>query len=392
MVGRERNTSAERTMSIGDLFAGGRDGAVVRERTEFDRVAGPLVKNLVLCGAGGFGRRTLKGLRRVGIEPIAFADSNSKLWGTQIDRVQCLSPADAAARHGEDAVFVMTMWKATSQDRFLDRLERFRSLGCRTVTTFGPLYWKYPEAFLPYFPVDLSHLVHEQECSAIEAAGVWADERSRREYFEQLRWRLQMNFDMGDPAPEPIYFPEDIFALSTDEVFVDCGAFDGDSVRPFIEKTKGQFRRVFAFEPDPENYSKLEASVSRFACADRITTRRCCVGQQSGTVPFSAFGTDNSVTGLGDTAVECVSLDDICDVEAPTYVKMDIEGYELDALAGMENILKRDAPKLAISAYHVQDHLWKIPLLIHRQNPSYKLFLRAHQRDFFDLVCYAIPS
>ena len=75
----------------------------------------------------------------------------------------------------------------------------------------------------------------------------------------------------------------------------------------------------------------------------------------------------------------------------PTYIKMDIEGAELEALWGARRILKEHSPVLAICAYHTSDHLWQIPLLIHAIQPDYKLYLRRYAEGAFELVWYAVP-
>lgn len=359
-----------------------------RECTAFDLFAREFSQRIVLYGAGGLGHKVLHGLRQNNIEPLAFCDNNPSLHGQLSEGLRVLSPGEAAAIYGKSAVFVAAMWKSQRNDRLIDRLNKLRALGCEKVTTIGSLFWKYHETFLPYFPVDLPHHMYSQLDNIIATAGVWGDERSTQEYFEQVRWRMEMNFDMADAAPEEIYFPEDIFHLDEGEIFVDCGAYDGDSIVPFVSRTSGRFERIYAFEPDASNFERLGAAIAGLPHGEKIVAKQACVGEKSEKISFAALGTDNSVAGQDGAAVDCVALDDV--VERATYVKMDIEGYELFALEGMKKIIHDHKPKLAISAYHCQDHLWKIPQLIKSLRPDYKLYLRAHQRDFFDLVCYAV--
>ena len=108
-------------------------------------------------------------------------------------------------------------------------------------------------------------------------------------------------------------------------------------------------------------------------------------------VRFAATGQPNSAAGAGDIPVPVVRLDDALSDVSPTYIKMDIEGAEPGTLAGAGSILQRDAPVLTVCAYHVQDHLWKLPGLIHSLNPEYRIFLRPHIQQVEDLVCYAVP-
>lgn len=376
---------------ISSLLAEGRDGALERERTAYGALAGDFGDRIVLYAAGALGRRTLKGLRQVGIEPLAFCDNNTAIHGTVRDGVAVLSPEEAVKRYGDNAVFVVTVWRSTPDDRFQDRVERLKSLGCRVVTSFGPLYWRFPEQFLPFFPADLPHRVHDQARDVQAAGTVWADQHSQDEYIAQLRWRLLMDFDMRDPVPEPIYFPDDLYRLSPNETLVDCGAYNGDTIKDFLARTGGAYDKIFAYEPDAANFADLNAYIATTPRPERIQAEQCCVGARDGVVAFSSFGSLNSVAGVGEETVRCIALDGVLAGETPTLIKMDIEGFELEALKGLRATIARHRPKLAISAYHVQDHLWKIPLLIRSLYPGYRLYLRAHLRDFYDLVCYAVP-
>jgi hypothetical protein len=74
-----------------------------------------------------------------------------------------------------------------------------------------------------------------------------------------------------------------------------------------------------------------------------------------------------------------------------SFIKMDIEGAELDAIRGARKTIRRDHPVLAACTYHQQDHLWRVPLLLQDVLPEAAIFLRAHRADGFDVVAYAVP-
>jgi hypothetical protein len=183
------------TEQIEALLSEGVTGALERERTEFDRLTTPFGHSIVLFGARKLGQRTLTGLRQVGIEPRAFTDNNQALWGKFVDGVPVLSPVEAAKRFGDSAAFIITIWGAGSKDPMALRERQLRELGCKRVVTFGPLYWKYPEVLLPHNATDLPHKVHEQVPHVWRAFDAPADNRSRREFLAQLRWRLLCDFD-----------------------------------------------------------------------------------------------------------------------------------------------------------------------------------------------------
>ena len=86
-------------------------------------------------------------------------------------------------------------------------------------------------------------------------------------------------------------------------------------------------------------------------------------------------------------------LDLVLEGRALTYVKMDIEGAEVDALEGGRELISTHRPVLAISAYHLQDHLWTIPLVVDSFVKGYRFHYRRYGRQpNDDLVLYAIPE
>lgn len=374
------------------LLSEGMGAAMLRERTAFDDVVPPGTP-LVLFGAGNLGRRALHGLTRLGSPPVAFVDNNPKLWGIEIEGIQVYSPADAAARF-DSAAFIVTIWTGEGWDKMGQRCSQLLGFGCKRVVPFGLLFWKHPDSFLPHYAMDLPHRVLEDADTIRAVFDLWEDEASRREYVAQVRWRLHHDFDgLPEPVKTEIYFPDDIFLTRDDEVFVDCGAFDGDTLRRFLHHRNGAFQRILAFEPDPKNFEKLEHYVAGLPPqqSERIELHRQAVGARREIVNFDAMGNEASFVGSGSLEVESVPLDEICRDISPTYLKMDTEGSEPDALLGARRILEQDAPALAICSYHRQDHLWRIPALIRAASDRHCYFLRPQLLDVWDLVCYAVP-
>ncbi len=383
------------TRELEQLLSEGTSSARAREQTAFDDLAGTFARDLVLFGAGNLGRRTLSKLREQGIEPLAFVDNNSARWGTAIDGVEVMSPTEGAARYGTRAVFVITVWGALGADRMKTRVDQLSRLGCLRVCSFVPLYWKYSEAMLPHYSVDLPHRIFQQSDQVRRGFQVWADTASRREYLAQLRWRLTMDFDcLPEPVSHPIYFPTDLCTLREDEVFVDCGAYDGDTIRLFLGQSQSAFDRLIAFEPDAANFKILKKSIAGLSpdLRQRIQLRHAATSSENGRVRISEGNGVASCIGSGECEVDAVTLDTELSGLRTTYLKMDIEGAEAASLNGGAELIRRQTPVLAISAYHRQDDIWNLPLLIQSINPNYSFFLRPHLLEGFDLVCYAIPN
>jgi FkbM family methyltransferase len=371
------------------------DEARQREATTFDKMAGSSMTNLVLFGAGNLGRRTLTGLRRIGIEPLCFVDNNKALWDHSLDGLPVYSPEMGAKLYGSVATFVVTIWRGEGTDRMSARIQQLRDLGCKSYTPFLPLYWKYSDSFLPHYLQDLPHRVLMQADRVRAAFCLMADDESRLEYLAQVRYRLLGDFDcLPNPVDGAIYFRKDLFSLMKDESLVDCGAFDGDTISLFLEATGNSFMYAFAFEPDPANYARLLDRIGKMPpeVRERVALHQAATGDANVRLLMDVGNGAASHLGGGDLEVECVALDSFLREVAVTFLKMDIEGSELATLAGAQNLIRKNCPILAICSYHKQDDLWNIPLYIQGLNPDYSLYLRPHLLEGWDLVCYAVPS
>ena len=373
-----------------EMAAEPREACIAREQSTFDQLAGG-VRPIVLFGAGALGRTVLAGLRRLGVEPRGLADNNPKLWGEKVEGLRVFSAAEAAHRFGQDCCFVVTIFNGSRTRKQLG------DLGCQHVAPFAALFWKYAEVFIPCNGIDLPRNLPPRADELRAVYGMLADEHSRREMCAQLRWRYWLD-DSGMPPPlaaRDIYFPHDLITQFDREVFVDCGAFDGDTVRGFLEHAGSRFEHIFPFEPDPGNRNLLQQSITAWGAAisSRITAVPFVVGAQDGPAQFSADGSAGSHMTAGEgISVECRKLDNIAWTHLPTYIKMDIEGAEPDALRGASELLRKHMPVLAICLYHRSDHLWQVPRYIHETAPGYELFIRRYAEDCWELVCYAVPK
>jgi len=372
--------------------------ARIRRQNAFDdAVAGR--RRIVILGAGNLGRSVLRGLYGTDLEPVAFADNNPRTWGTTADGLPVLSPQDAANRHSQDAAFVVAVWHPSRAQLMSGLLDQLRNLGCHVVP-FPLLFWRHSSTFLPYFLWDLPENLLQQRHDVAAAFELLYDDLSRQSFVEQIQLRLRADFDcIGAPFPGDQYFPG-LFSLTADECFVDCGSYTGDTIQSFISQSSisqpgSGFRKVIAFEADPENFDRLTKWVGTLEApaASRISTLNAAASAKRGKLRFRANGDGGArLAADGNVVVECIPIDDLLFEAAPTFIKMDIEGAELDALEGARRSIRTHRPILSICAYHKQDDLWRIPLFINSLVEDYRLFLRPHYSDGFDLVCYAVPA
>jgi FkbM family methyltransferase len=364
-----------------------------REHNTLNRILEQSQRRVILFGAGGLGRRALACLRSVGVEPLAFCDNNQRLWGSQVDNLRVLSPALGAKEFGSEAVFIVTIWN--TQHWYTETESQLRNLGCRHIIPPSPVYWRFAESFLPFFAQDRPRNTFERAADVMRAATIWADVESQQEYVRQIRWRTRGEWTFARPSSTESYFPEGMFNLIRDEVFVDCGAFNGDTLRTYLSKSNCEFRKFLALEPDAITFSDLTAYISKLPSETRgkIAPLHCAVGSERGNIRFEDSGGlgSHSCEG-GSSVVSCVPISDLIDgSERVSFIKMDIEGAEYDALLGARPVIQRDRPVLAICVYHKQRDIWELPLFMKSMVSEYQMFLRCHEADGWQTVAYAVP-
>lgn len=350
-------------------------------------VAAPQLERLILFGAGGLGRKVLQGIRANGIDPLAFCDNNQNLWDESIQGVPVLAPSEAASEFGTTAVFVVCIWHPSKRG-MRHHVEQLQKAGCKTVIAFTEVFMQFPETFLPSGLFQMP-IREEQWRREIDQAAALFQGWDRDEYERQLRLRFAGEIlGLTESVSGVQYFPADPISLSDREVFVDCGAHNGDTLEDFLSVSGGRFEKVIALEPDSNNFRALQSKSDD----PRITTYPLAVGDKTEMLRFDASGTEGSrITSEGNSYVLCIRLDELLAEETPTYIKMDIEGAEPRALLGAKETIRRCRPKLAVCVYHEPEHLWTIPLLMKELQPAANLYLRPHLADGWDLVCYSIP-
>ena len=227
-----------------------------------------------------------------------------------------------------------------------------------------------------------------------QARALLADAESQGLWDAILRYREEGRIAQI-PEPRPLaeqYFAPDLLPRIDFDRVVDCGAFDGDTLRGIADSDR-QPSWVMSLEPDPENFKKLCAT-ARELPAVRAICVPVGVWSESTQLRFAADGSAGaSVSDDGDLMIQVTSLDDLLGAWAPTYIKMDVEGAELDALAGAHHSIAQGNPALAISIYHRPADLWDIPLWLDANFPgSYDYCIRQYGTNCFDTVLYAVPS
>jgi FkbM family methyltransferase len=359
-----------------------------RRRSDItQRIAGRT--RVVLFGTGYLGRHVRRDLQDLPYKAEAFVDNDSTLWGGTVDGLEILSPDDAAARFGQDALWLITVYTNT------EVMEQCRALEVPWVTC-AELSWLLPEPHAPSLDFGIPDVLAEAAAEIKTAASMWADAESEAEYRSQVRWRFLLDYSaLGRPRPvAETYFPDDVMSPLPEEVFVDCGAFTGDTIEAFMAARGGRFGEIVAVEPDALNCRALQGRIDEWSRAGigPIRVAPVAAGARRGTLRFETTGTAGSSVGSGADTVEVAPLDDILAGCEPTYIKLDVEGAEHDALLGASVTIRTYRPVLAVCLYHKPEDLWDLPLLIRSLGPDYHMYVRRYSDERWETVCYAVPT
>lgn len=203
-----------------------------------------------------------------------------------------------------------------------------------------------------------------------------ADEKSRQTYADVINFKISGKIEYLNNCTSPkdeIY--GEIISLGSDEIFADLGAYNGDTASEFIEACGGNFRHMYAFEPNPKNFRKLKKNLPE---DERITLFNAAAGSENGIVKVSANeGRMSRESGSGKTVdIPVLALDEAVQ-ENVTVLKLDVEGAEREAILGARRHIANGA-KILCSLYHRNEDMFELPLLIKSINPELKLYVR-HQ-------------
>ena len=345
---------------------------------------------VVVFGAGNTSLLYQKCFEHEGIHPVYYIDNSEEKQGTVFQSVPVISVEK-----------LVSLQKTFSKPLFI-------LISSANIAVCNQIQLQLQKYGLTYATVDT--FVFKKNADKIKAVcDSLEDDFSKDVYIQLIQSRI-----LNSPVPESLVSNESYFILprflerSEKEVFVDLGAYVGDSIEQYINKKLGVFGKIYAFEPDELNFSALQHRSARLKNEWALSEQKLIivnggVGSKTERMYLSPppnINTENNINSarLGATfasdktdgkEVMVYTLDDYFKEQKISFVKADIESYELDMLCGAESVIKRDRPLLAVCIYHNASDMFTIPLFIKELCSDYKLKIRHHTYDYAETVLYA---
>lgn len=208
---------------------------------------------------------------------------------------------------------------------------------------------------------------------------------SQQTFIDVIRYRLTADeqYMRGYKVRMKDQYFEDFLGINK-EVLVDAGGFDGDTTEEFCCRYP-DYRKVFLFEPSVKN---MEAAKKRLLTYNNIEFRQVGLSDAEGTLQFNADnGPASSITQCEGENIQVTTLDQAVK-EPVTFIKMDLEGWEMKALAGSAGHIAMNKPKLAIAVYHTASDFLEVPRYVRSLNPEYRIYLRHYTQGWSETVMY----
>lgn len=259
---------------------------------------------------------------------------------------------------------------------------------------------KFANQTLKEWKVNAKEGIYKDKENFVWLYNILNDELSKQTLISNMAYRLtgdMKHFHAYSDFAFKQYFDLDLLSLTKQTVFVDCGGYIGDTTEMFLQICP-EFKRCYVYEPEKKNYLRCKnymlSKHPNHINSNILILKKMGVGNDNCSLPFLSDrnGESHIITDPTMEKIEIVSLDsDI--LEPISFIKMDIEGFEKDAIYGARNHLINEKPKLAICVYHKPTDIWELPKIISEIQPNYKFYLRQYHSSIIsphETVLYCI--
>lgn len=340
-----------------------------------------LNKEVWIWGVGETASRYQKSfvnLRKNGVNIQGYCDNNSEWWGKRYNGLLVISPEELIKKK-DIVVLICSLQKTVIQE-----------VGTQ-LTSMQKEWYAYDKAV---------YMLYRREL--LQCYELLKDDLSKKTYQTMILERIQG----GDKTGRP-FNADDILCgnycleiaafdkIDKDEIYIDCGAYVGDTIEKYLFKKFGVCKQIIGFEPDEISFCALRERRSRLLKEwgmkdDKIQIYQMAVGAEKGNVKFASTELDGRTGGMigneGKT-VQMIALDDFM-MERYSQIKIDTIGSELDILRGAQKSIKKWKPNIVVAMAYRAEDVFEIPLFLYDLVPEYKFAVR-HHRNCMEMMLYA---
>ena len=366
------------------------------EKKEFDRIVEYIKQGenkIIIFGAGSYGKMVYRMLKDKGVvnKLIAFCDNDRQKYGDSIYGLEVLG-YEAAKRDYPNCIFVIASTYYTEIENQLKKLceKNYYTICPRHIAEYNDEVMHQGRIWMAKEWAKINKVDFKYNMNKLEE--LLADQESKDVLNNIVNFRNTGDYSYIENIYNPYvlqYFDNSIIELRDDEFFIDLGAWEGDTICNFIKASNNKYKRIVSFEPGEQQFKALNQMI-RNKNLINIDTYKIGAWSETGYLFFEEDGGGSSrIYDKGATKIKVDAMDNMFLDEPVSFIKMDVEGAEEQALLGAKNIIQKYKPKLAICVYHKPEDIVGLPLLIKEILPEYKIYLRHHTGFDIETVCYA---
>ena len=189
------------------------------------------------------------------------------------------------------------------------------------------------------------------------------------------------------------YNIKNIFEVKNDAVVFDIGAFKGDTAYFFSKKCSNK-ARIYAFEPDENNYKVLLKIKDKYKLNNVIASNILFSNSET-EINFLSMDLNRPAVKMKSTTIDKFVEEN--NIEKINYIKMDVEGAERNILEGAIKTIKKFKPSLAIAIYHggklFMEDFYNIPIFIKNViNEDYEYYIRTFHPAGLETILFCKPK
>jgi FkbM family methyltransferase len=346
------------------------------------------MRNYCVYGFGSLGKKIVDVILNNNDSVAMIFDQKSDLKDYRGIEVTSLNKFDNISEY-KDIVFVIAIWNQNIN--LVEIKENLLSFGIKNILFAGELTNLYQfEHFLFISRKELNDSKHKID----KVLSMFEDKKSKSLFKNLIELRKNNDFINLPQIDSNQYFPKDILEINkikwNEQVYLDFGAYTGDTLIELAKHSKSDVKYYYGVEPDYDNADSLQITLDELNIDGEIL--RVASGKTDGLVNFEQGGGVSSKIVLGNEtnskSVPLVCFDNFPFQNMPSIIKMDIEGAEKDTLHGLEKIIIQNRPILMVCLYHTKDDLWEIPIYLKSLVSDYKFYLRQHDNNGLETVLY----
>ncbi len=338
-------------------------------------------KCVLLFGAGVGGANTKKWLENenAAADIECFLDNNRLKWGTRFANLKVLNPAERLKSYNGEFIVI-------SCGEGDDIKKQLYTYGIPDEKIMIP-----DISIIDLEGRDFDYIWrHINELSQVY--NMCADAKSRKVFSNILNYKISHETHLLEEiydTDEKQYFDKQLINFNDKDIFLNCGSYIGDTIEEYVKCNQGHYDKIYCCEADEDNFNILLDTIERLGIRD-VECHKIGLWKEKGKLMFHNIGSGSGYIGEGGTtSIQADTIDHM--FGGVTFINMDIEGAEYEALLGGASTIRKYAPVLAISVYHKRDDFIRIPFLIKSLLPEYRIYFRHYREaSVQETVLYAI--